>query len=404
MIRLPDMWDMAFYDLLRSGVLPFGCALVVVWLVLGLSSRPMRRLGEESHWSVVALKFWNVRVARIYAMIWIVVFAFSLPPGRSESPWAGLLPALAAGLGCGLGAKLATRGLRVPAVADGGWMRGLVARSFLFPAGPTIFLIMVLTWNDGLTTRSWMIAAGFLVLDFALVMGGSVALLRALGLLKPMGDPDRNQVIREQAEKQGVPIRGVFEVALPSVNAFAFPWTRDVAFTVSAMRVLDDAEVRSVAAHELGHLKGKTSIRWMMFAGLPSLVMIGLAPAAMRSGLPLVGLGFFLLHVAVARLLARISRKFEHEADAEAKTGEHEDGVYARALEKIHESNLIPAVIPPNASHPSLYDRMLAAGVAPDFPKPPAPSRTMPMVLGMLAALLFFAGFRFLELAIRKWM
>lgn len=398
------MWDAMFNDLLRSGVLPFGCALVAVWLVLGLSSLPMRRLGEGAHWSVVALKYWNVRVARIYAMIWMVVFAYSFAPGSGGAPWASLLPALAAGLGCGLGAKLATRGLRVPKVVECGWMRGLVARSFLFPAVPTIFLIMALTWNDGLTARSWMIASGFLVFDLALVMGGSVALLRALGLLKPMGDPDRNQMIRAQAEKQGVRIRDVLEVELPSVNAFAFPWTRDVAFTVSAMEVLDDAEVRSVAAHELGHLKGKTSIRWMMFAGLPSLVMIGLAPAAMRSGLPLVGLGFFLLHIAVARLLARISRKFEHEADAEAKTGEHEDGVYARALEKIHEANLIPAVIPPNASHPSLYDRMIAAGVTPDFPKPPAPSRIMPMLLGMLAALLFFAGFRFLELAIRKWM
>lgn len=395
------MMDAVVNVLLRGWVLPFGCALVVVWLVLGLSALPMRRLGAEAHWSLVALRYWNVRVARIYAMIWIVVFAFSLVPEKQDSFGWGLMSAVAAGFGCSLGSRLATRGLRVPEVVKCGWMRGLLARSFLFPGAPTIFLIMALTWSDGLVARSWMIAAGFLVLDLALVMGGSVRVLRALGLLRPVGDPDRNRMIREQAEKQGVEIRHVFEVDLPSVNAFAFPWTRDVAFTVSAMRVLDADEMRSVAAHELGHLRGRTSIRWMLLAGLPSLVMIGLAPAAMRSALPLVGLGFFLLHIAVARLLARVSRKFEHEADSEAKSGEHEDGVYARALEKIHEANLIPAVIPANATHPSLYDRMIAAGVTPDFPRPAAPSKLLPVVLGAVAAVLFFASRHYIDGVIR---
>lgn len=397
------MWDELVNVLFRGLVLPFGCALVVVGLVLGLSALPMRRLGGDAHWSVVALKYWNVRVARIYSMIWIVVFAFELFPGKGESAWRGVIPAVAAGFGCALGARLATRGLRLPQVVKGGWMRGLMARSFLFPAMPTIFLIMALTWSEGLVAESWMIAAGFLALDLALVMGGSVRVLRALGMLRPVGDPERNRMIREQAETQGVPIRHVFEVELPSVNAFAFPWTRDVAFTVSAMRLLDADEVRSVAAHELGHLKGRTSIRWMLLAGLPSLVMIGLAPAAMRSGLPLVGLGIFLFHVAVARLLARLSCRFEHEADTEAKTGEQGDGVYARALEKIHEANLIPAVIPANATHPSLYDRMIAAGVTPGFPRPPAPSKLVPVCLGALAAFLFLAALKGLGLVFRQW-
>lgn len=381
--------------------MPFGCALVAVLLVLGLSSLPMRRLDEDAHWSLVALKYWNLRVARIYAMIWIVVFAFAMIPGRGESIWWGVFSGLAAGFGCSLGTRLAIRGLKLPELVKCGWMRGLVARSFLFPAAPTIFLIMALTWGDGLVAKSWMIAAGILVFDLALVMGGSVRVLRALGLLRPVSDPERNQMIREQAEKQGVEIRHVMEVEIPSVNAFAFPWTRDVAFTVSAMSVLDGDEIRSVAAHELGHLKGKTSIRWMLLAGLPSLVMIGLAPAALRSGLPLVALGIFVLHIAVARVLARVSRGFETEADHEAKSGENDDGVYARALEKIHEANLIPAVLPPNTTHPSLYDRMIAAGVTPDFPRPAAPSRLVPILLGALAAVIFFTSLQGLEVVIR---
>jgi hypothetical protein len=62
---------------------------------------------------------------------------------------------------------------------------------------------------------------------------------------------------------------------------------------------------------------------------------------------------------------------------------------------KLHESNLVPAVMPGKQTHPHLYDRLLAAGVQPDFPRPPAPDRTRPLLAtiatAVVAAVAFFA-------------
>jgi len=52
-----------------------------------------------------------------------------------------------------------------------------------------------------------------------------------------------------------------------------------------------------------------------------------------------------------------------------------EPGVYARALEKIYQDNLVSAVATSNSqAHPHLYDRMLAAGIQPEYPRPTKPS------------------------------
>ena len=58
-----------------------------------------------------------------------------------------------------------------------------------------------------------------------------------------------------------------------------------------------------------------------------------------------------------------------------AKTNEGDAGTYARALTRLYEDNLSPAVNAKKmATHPHLYDRLLAAGVTPDFPRPAAPA------------------------------
>jgi hypothetical protein len=51
------------------------------------------------------------------------------------------------------------------------------------------------------------------------------------------------------------------------------------------------------------------------------------------------------------------------------------------------EVNLAPAVMPGAQTHPHLYDRLLAAGIQPDFPRPSAPLRARPL-LAVLATVI----------------
>ena len=44
-----------------------------------------------------------------------------------------------------------------------------------------------------------------------------------------------------------------------------------------------------------------------------------------------------------------------------------------RSMIKLHEANAAPAVMSGKQTHPHLYDRLLAAGIQPDFPRPDPP-------------------------------
>jgi Zn-dependent protease with chaperone function len=72
----------------------------------------------------------------------------------------------------------------------------------------------------------------------------------------------------------------------------------------------------------------------------------------------------------------RVSRRMETRADKIAVENQADAAVYARALERLYQTNQMPAVMPKRSSkiHPDLYDRMIAAGVTPDYPKP-APAK-----------------------------
>jgi hypothetical protein len=66
----------------------------------------------------------------------------------------------------------------------------------------------------------------------------------------------------------------------------------------------------------------------------------------------------------------------EKRADKIATENQGEEGVYARALEKLYCDSLIPAVMANNRQvHPHLYDRMLATGIQPEYPRPFKPEK-----------------------------
>jgi hypothetical protein len=86
--------------------------------------------------------------------------------------------------------------------------------------------------------------------------------------------------------------------------------------------------------------------------------------------------GLMIYSGAIQTWRFQLSRKREVRADQIAKDNTPESAVYARALLRIYEDSQSPAVTSEeNKTHPDLYDRMLAAGVTPDFPRPAASER-----------------------------
>ena len=362
--------------------------------VLWFYARPLRRLPADAHWSEVARHYWHLRIARTAATLWIVIAATAASYGdlvkRGDDGWI-VWVAVAALAGCILGSRRASRGLPLPETVRRGGLRPTLTHLLLFPGAPSLFLVMALTVRRGLGAESLTIAGAALLLNIALMLGGSVAILRKTGLLKPVDEP-LQRASREQAAAQGVPLRHVMRMDLPMANAFAFPWTKDLGFTNATLEVLDGKELHSVTAHELGHLKEGLATRGSRLIGALAFFTIGLAPAAGVSGRPLAALGLFAGYLLVSRLASRVHNRLEVSADQHAHHAESEDeeGAYASALEKIHKASLIPAVLAPRSPYPSLYDRMISAGVTPDFPRPRPPRRLAPMLCGLLATGLFF--------------
>lgn len=107
---------------------------------------------------------------------------------------------------------------------------------------------------------------------------------------------------------------------------------------------------------------------------------------AVAAGIPLAGsygptaaLAPLVLLLAAVMALRRIGRRMEERADRLARVQEGDSAVvYARALEKIYAANLIPVVLRGKRHvHPHLYDRLVAAGVPPAYPRPAPPPRVL---------------------------
>jgi Zn-dependent protease with chaperone function len=220
-----------------------------------------------------------------------------------------------------------------------------------------------------------------------------------IGYLKPA--PERLQkIVNDTAAKMNVTVRETWLLDFPLAQAFALPQTRRLLFSTRLLELVPDDELASICSHELAHLtesKGQYLKRYIsLLAFLPWLLF---KPMLHQFGVA----GFFILlaiTLFVPVVARKISHKLETRADEMAHVTETDPGVYARALARLHEDGLIPAVVArQHLTHPHLYDRLLAAGVTPDYPRPqPAGSMAwnglvFAVGLGALAALLVIGKF-----------
>jgi Zn-dependent protease with chaperone function len=222
-----------------------------------------------------------------------------------------------------------------------------------------------------------LVAIGCAVIGFQLGLnfGIWIWLGRMCGLLKRADDSQPiSAIVRQTASKMAIPYRAVWIFRIPRGYAAAFPTTRDLIFSEGLLNSHPEEEIAAICAHELAHL---TESRRMVFARV--IASTSLCPLIfvrpMVNAFDFSGIAILIIPFAISSVYIRhLARRMEVRADAIADKNAAEAGVYARALERLYQANQLPAVMRGNRqTHPHLYDRLLSAGVTPDYPRPKPP-------------------------------
>jgi Zn-dependent protease with chaperone function len=362
---------------------------LIAWSSIYVALRPWRRAAAAS-WVERARLAWPARrLGRIapglmILPMWIAVGRDGRQVDLLPAAATNFLVAAAACLGgmhaaIAWGRRLNPSWAITPRPERGAWVLSLswIGPAFVFAF--TLFSLSPTTWD----ARAWgLLAIGTIAVGTYIGRGWRRS-LRWAGVLRPAGDRFR-EIATRAAGRAGIELRSIEQAALPMVNAFAFVLDRGVAVTDAALAVLDDDELDAVCTHELAHLGEPAWVRAIRLSfgylmGLYLTLCCLIRPIC--GSLPRTAAGLIVIGGAVLVLLARVlvlrlAHRMEIRADAQAVTTDAVPGIYGRALAKIYEANLIPVVLGMKRhTHPELYDRLVAAGATPDYPRPAVPPR-----------------------------
>ncbi len=345
------------------------------------------------------------RVAALNALLQMPVWAnIAMVYGNAVSRLPMSVVAFASGMLACCGALRARYGfekrLRSDLPTFAFWLRGQLA-VLLFATFPFVFFVLLaLLLPPYMPGRIALLLTAAVGTTLATGLGAGVPFCRLLGLARPASDRLR-QIVQEAMARTGVSLRSCFELRTDIANAFALPLAHSIGVTSGALSLLSDEELTLICCHELGHvteLKRRSLVRLLLVAYL-------LAPIVFQ--FELHQFAFFLAALAVAVILwRRISRRGEAAADEYAHRAERNPSDYARALEKLYQHNLVPVVLAKKGtSHPHLYDRMVAAGLTPAYPRPAPPPRSLLALatMGAIAAVLSLAPWRAHVFVRRYW-
>jgi Zn-dependent protease with chaperone function len=260
----------------------------------------------------------------------------------------------------------------------------------VYPQLPVLVLLpltMPSTWE----WRAVPVMLSGILLLLWLVLGGGIWLSNLLGTVWP-ASPRLTELVARTAERVGTQPHAVWEADLGFSNAFALPQTQSLLITRSLLEHMSDDAMIAILAHELAHLGEPRSVSLLRISAVFFILPLG-AAALIIDAIDLVGLLLVLLTMYLGVLLIlKLARRMEHEADRVGQAHEVSPGDYARALERLYQIELLPVVLAGQAlTHPHLYDRLLAAGVEPSYPRPAPPSRWREG-LGFLTSVLIFLG------------
>ena len=160
--------------------------------------------------------------------------------------------------------------------------------------------------------------------------------------------PQFYRMVRELAQRAGLPMPRVYLIDEDAPNAFATGRNPDhaaVAATTGILRVLSERELRGVMAHELAHVQHRdiliSTISATMAGAIGMLgnfaMLFGGRDSEGRQTNPLVGLIVMILAPIAASLIQMaISRAREFEADRGGAEISGDPAALASALDKIH--------------------------------------------------------------------
>jgi len=253
------------------------------------------------------------------------------------------------------------------------WFHLAISWQLLFFPSFYLLLITAFILPDHFVPLTWIIAGIVLGIMVANYFGLRLAMLRWFRILHPAPD-HLNALVMEVSQKMGIPVRRIWILSSYVGNAVAYPQFRELIFTDKLLAILSDNEIKAVCAHELAHLTESGIVLMirgtMLFMFYP---LIFFRPLASLGDMGSDIFTFLLLGILLLSFVGtRVARRMEKRADKIAVENQADQAVYARALERLYQSSQIPAVMSSlsNKVHPNLYDRMLAAGVTPDYPKP----------------------------------
>jgi heat shock protein HtpX len=224
---------------------------------------------------------------------------------------------------------------------------------------------------------------------FALVMNGVTywfsdrIVLRMYGAqeISPEQAPELYRIVSELAAQAQMPMPKLYIIPQEAPNAFATgrnPNHAAVAVTQGILRLLDEAELRAVLAHELSHVRNRdvlVSTVAAVLAGAISMIaniaqwgmIFGGRSSDERGGGNVFAMLAMIIVAPVAALLIQmaISRRREYGAD---ETGAHlsrDPLALARALRKLQRaSEAIPMDANPATAHLFIVNPLTGGGLA----------------------------------------
>jgi Zn-dependent protease with chaperone function len=340
------------------------------------------RRAADAHWTERARLLYPARLTAIVNILLIPLILNELhialfPETAFARSW--ISDAIAAFLGALLGCYYLDHET-FPQLKVAEWLFQVIAawgiRFFIFL--PAVAAILLMPVHAGPTML--FVTAAYLAVHFAIQGGLLLRCLRLIKILKPASIRLKG-IVDEVAAQAGVAVRATWQFGATMANAFAFPFSGELAFSDRLLEICTDEEISAIATHEMAHLgEPKAVLAGRLIGSLYLLPLIFMAPLTYQLAFPAGPILPVLGMIAIRGFSVWLTRRMEKRADRLASTTTINEGAYAGALEKIYRENQFPAASgSKRRTHPDLYDRMLQAGVTPDYPRPGKPKSITPI-------------------------